>query len=64
MDSSSYVDEEIVNIYNRQFSTVYRICYSFMKNAQDAEDMAQETFLKLISCQKHQESFWTGRFFT
>ncbi|MDE7252142.1 MAG: RNA polymerase sigma factor [Acetatifactor sp.] len=56
MDSLLHVDEEIANIYNRQYKTVYRICFSFMKNAVDAEDMAQETFLKLISCKKQFES--------
>ncbi len=40
--------KEITEIYNRQVDTVYRICYSFMKNTADAEDMVQETFLRLI----------------
>ena len=52
MDSSLYADEEIAKIYNRQYNTVYRICFSFMKNPEDAEDMVQETFLKLISSKK------------
>ncbi len=56
MDSSLVMDEEIEKIYNRQFDTVYRVCFSFMKNAEDAEDMVQETFLKLISCRKQFES--------
>ena len=56
MDSSLHMDEEIEKIYNRQFDTVYRVCFSFMKNAEDAEDMVQETFLKLISCEKQFES--------
>ena len=56
MDSSLIMDEEIEKIYNRQFDTVYRVCFSFMKNAVDAEDMVQETFLKLISSEKHFES--------
>ncbi|MDE6530509.1 MAG: RNA polymerase sigma factor [Lachnospiraceae bacterium] len=56
MDSSLYGDEEIEKIYNRQFDTVYRVCFFFMKNAVDAEDMVQETFLKLISCEKQFES--------
>lgn len=34
--------------YDRQADTVYRICYAYMKNAADAEDMVQETFLRLI----------------
>ena len=41
--------KEITEIYNRQVDTVYRICYSFMKNTQDTEDMVQETFLRLLS---------------
>lgn len=56
MDSLLHVDEEIANIYNRQYKNVYRICFSFMKNAVDAEDMVQETFLKLLSSKKQFES--------
>ncbi len=56
MDSSLIADEEIAKIYNRQYDTVYRICLSFMKNPADAEDMMQETFLKLISSKKQFES--------
>ena len=41
--------KEILEIYNRQVDTVYRVCYSFMKNVPEAEDMTQETFLRLIS---------------
>ena len=40
--------KEITEIYNRQVDTVYRICYSFMKNTSDTEDMVQETFLRFI----------------
>ena len=40
--------KEITEIYNRQVDTVYRICFSFMKNTVDTEDMVQETFLRLI----------------
>ncbi len=56
MDSSLCMDEEITKIYDRHFHTVYRVCFSFMKNEEDAEDMVQETFLKLISCKKQFES--------
>lgn len=56
MDSSLKMNEEVAEIYERQVDTVYRVCYSFMKNASDAEDMVQETFLKLISCEKQFES--------
>ena len=40
--------KQITEIYNRQVDTVYRICFSFMKNTADTEDMVQETFLRLI----------------
>lgn len=52
MASSLRTDEEFMEIYNRHVDTVYRVCFSFMKNAADTEDMVQETFLKLISCKK------------
>lgn len=41
-------DEELIRIYNRHVDTVYRICYMFMKNRHDAEDMVQNTFIKLL----------------
>ena len=56
MPSSLCTDEEFVKIYNRHVDTVYRICYSFLKNPSDTEDMVQETFLKLLSSGKRFES--------
>ncbi len=41
--------KEIAEIYNRQVDTVYRICFSFLKNTADTEDMVQDTFLRLMS---------------
>lgn len=35
-------------IYERNVDTVYRICYSYLKNKTDAEDMVQETFIRLL----------------
>ena len=52
MASSLRTDEEFVEIYNRHVDTVYRVCFSFMKNVADTEDMVQETFLKLLSGKK------------
>ena len=52
MDPLLRTDREIINIYNRQADTVFYICYSFMKNKPEAEDMMQETFLRLISSGK------------
>ena len=39
---------EIMEAYDRHVDTVYRICFSFMKNTADTEDMVQETFLRLL----------------
>ena len=41
---------DILAIYDRQVDTVYRVCYAFMKNKAEAEDMTQETFLRLMTC--------------
>ncbi len=47
---------DILAIYDRQADTVYRVCYSFMKNKAEAEDMTQETFCRLLSCDQVFES--------
>ena len=52
MTSLLRTDKEITEIYFRQIDTVYRVCYSFMKNKPEAEDIAQETFLRLIGSGK------------
>ena len=41
-------DEEIKEVYLRHVDMVYRICFLFLKNEADAEDMVQNTFLKFI----------------
>lgn len=43
---------EIKAVYSRQADTVYRLCFSFMKNEWDTEDAVQTTFLKLITSGK------------
>ena len=43
-------DREITELYQRHVDTVYRVCFSYMKNRADTEDMVQDTFIKLISC--------------
>ena len=42
-------DREITELYQRHADTVWRVCVSFMRNTQDAEDLVQETFLKVLS---------------
>ena len=41
-------DKEIADIYSRHAKTVYRVCFSFMKNTEETEDALQETFFRLI----------------
>ena len=45
-------DQELTQLYYRHVDTVWRICYSFMKNKADTEDMVQETFLRSFSWDK------------
>ena len=49
MPSLQRTGKEIADVYDRQVDTVYRICFSYMKNTADTEDMVQETFLRLLS---------------
>jgi len=56
MASLERTDKEIIAIYDRHVDTVYRICYSYMKNKPETEDMVQETFLRLITSRKVFES--------
>ncbi len=52
MPSLLRTNEEIIAIYERHVDTVYRVCYSFMQNKPETEDMVQETFLRLITSGK------------
>ena len=56
MPSLMRANQNFQSIYDRQVDTVYRVCYSFMKHHADAEDLTQETFLKLLACGKQFES--------
>jgi RNA polymerase sigma-70 factor (ECF subfamily) len=38
-------------IYKRHVQTVYRVCFTYMKNAADAEDLTSETFIRLLKSQ-------------
>jgi len=50
-------NEELSQIYERHAQTVYRVCFMYMKNKHDTEDMVQETFIKLYSDDTVFESF-------
>ncbi|MDR0222005.1 MAG: sigma-70 family RNA polymerase sigma factor [Oscillospiraceae bacterium] len=41
--------DELSRIYSRQAETVYRVCYMFVKNPHDAEDMTHNAFVKLMN---------------
>lgn len=40
--------EKIVHYYEMYSDTVYRIGFSYLKNKNDADDVVQETFLRLV----------------
>ena len=41
-------NNEITEIYNRHVKTVYRVCYTYLKNSADTEDVVSDTFIKMI----------------
>jgi RNA polymerase sigma factor (sigma-70 family) len=41
-------DKELTQIYCRHVKTVYRVCFMYMKNRYETEDMVQNTFIKLM----------------
>ena len=51
--------------YLRHFKAIYRVCYAFMKNAQDAEDCTEDVFVKAMTCdaafanERHERSWLT-----
>ena len=49
MPTQLSTQERITQVYYRHVASVYRVCYSFMKNKPETEDMVQETFLRLLT---------------
>ncbi len=41
-------NSEIERIYHEHSNTIYRICFAYMKNSSDAQDMVSDTFFQLI----------------
>ena len=35
--------------YLRHVKAIYHVCYAFMKNAQDAEDCTEDTFVRAMT---------------
>ena len=44
------MQEDFEAFYLRHFKAIYRVCYAFMKNPQDAEDCTEDTFVKAMTC--------------
>ncbi len=52
------MDERVAGeIYERNVDTVYRLCFSYMKNRDDALDTMQQTFCRMIESGKVFESY-------
>lgn len=49
-------EKDFAEVYEMYVDDIYRLCYSFMKNQMDAEDVVQETFIKYYHSGKHFES--------
>ena len=46
---TNYTNNDITEIYNRNYMSVYRVCFMYMKQTADTEDMTQNTFVQMIS---------------
>lgn len=55
--SSAHENTDFEAIYRRNVDTVYRLCFSYLKNRTDTEDAVQSTFLKLFDSEKVFSSF-------
>lgn len=42
-------DADFEALYERNWQYIYRICYSYMGNAADAEDCAEDVFVKVLT---------------
>ncbi len=45
-------DKQISEIYERNADRVYRLCFSYLKNREDALDAVQNTFYQMIRTEK------------
>ena len=41
-------DSEVAEIYIRQVKTVFRVCFTYMKNVANTEDAVADTFVKMM----------------
>lgn len=63
MEPDLCTDDGFVKDYNVYVDMIYHICVALMKNKYDAEDMLQETFVKLLKreskfdCEEHKKAW-------
>jgi RNA polymerase sigma-70 factor (ECF subfamily) len=55
LEDAASLDERFAALVSRQARFVFRVAYSVLRNTHDAEDVVQETFLKL-----YRGRSWTG----
>lgn len=44
-----HTDADFIAFYERHWKYVYRLCFTYMKNASDAEDCAEDVFVKVFT---------------
>lgn len=54
IDATSKTEEAIANIYNKYGNMIYRLSYTYLHSAPDAEDIVQDT---LIAYMKNSQTF-------
>ena len=47
--ADSGASADFTDLYNRHVDTVYRVCYTLLRNKADAEDATQNVFIKLLA---------------
>ena len=47
-ESLQRTGREFEAFFNRNYKLVYRVCYTYMQNSFEAEDMTEDTFVKVL----------------
>lgn len=49
--SFQHTSEDFESFYRRHVQAIYRVCYAFMKNPQDAEDCTEDVFVRAMTAE-------------
>ena len=49
MANMQHPGEDFEAFYLRHFQAIYRVCYAFLKNPQDAEDCTEDVFVRALT---------------